>query len=349
MRFHTIPAAVAALCLSTAWLAAPATARGVSTPTCAGRTATIVGTPDRDSLDGTPGPDVIVGLGGKDEIHGLGGDDLICGGAGKDHVHAGPGDDTVRGGGGLDFVHGGPGADHLVGGAGDASLIDRSGAGLYQGGRGNDGIRGTGPALVRAGRGFDGIHFHHCGCTIFGGPGNDSLNAVAGRTPAHLQGGSGRDDVSLESAVRRAQDVRGGPGHDLLLLVPRLPNARHAPYHRLVVDLATGFVRAGGGRMPFHSFGDAEIDEFTFPHEAHVARAYTLIGDHQDNALSALFSGGLVPRLSLFGGGGDDDLTGNDGNDLLDGGPGHDTGNGSNGRDRCVSIEEPFGCETTQP
>jgi hypothetical protein len=59
MRFHAIPAAVAVLSLGTAWLAAPATARdGVSTPTCAGRAATVVGTPGRDSLDGTPGADV---------------------------------------------------------------------------------------------------------------------------------------------------------------------------------------------------------------------------------------------------------------------------------------------------
>lgn len=345
MRSRAIAAAIAALSLSTAWLAAPATARGTAA-TCAGQVATIVGTPGRDSLDGTPGDDVIVGLGGKDEIHGLGGDDLICGGAGKDHVHAGPGDDTVRGGAGLDFEHGGAGADHLLGNGGNDSIIDRSGTGLYQGGRGNDGIRGTGPALVRAGRGFDGIHFHRCGCTIFGGPSNDSIDAVAGSTPAHLRGGSGRDDVSITSAVRKAQDVRGGPGHDLLLLLPRLPHTRHTPYRRLVVDLAADSVRAGGARMPFHSFGDAEIDEFTFPHQAHVARAYTLIGNAQDNTLSALFSGGVVPPLSLYGRGGDDDLTGNDGNDLLNGGPGHDAGNGSNGVDRCVSVEEPFACET---
>jgi Ca2+-binding RTX toxin-like protein len=350
MRLRTIPAAVAVLSLGTAWLAAPATARGgVSTPTCAGRAATVVGTPGRDFLDGTPGADVIVGLGGQDRIRGLGGDDLICGGPGKDHLHAGPGDDTVRGGGGLDFEHGGAGADHLLGNRGDDSIVDRSGGGLYRGGRGNDGIRGTGPAVVRAGRGFDGIRVHRCGCTVFGGPGNDSIDAVAGPTPAHLRGGSGRDDVSIDSAVRKSQDVRGGPGHDLLLLLPRLPHARHTPYRRLVVDLATGSVRAGGARMPFHGFGDAEIDEFTFPHQAHVARAYTLIGNNHDNTLSALFSGGVVPPLSLYGRGGDDDLTGNDGNDLLDGGPGHDAGNGSNGVDRCVSIEEPFACETLQP
>ena len=56
-----------------------------------------------------------------------------------------------------------------------------------------------------------------------------------------------------------------------------------------------------------------------------------------------------MPPLSLFGRGGDDDLTGNDGNDLLDGGPGHDAGNGSNGVDRCVSIEAPFACEKVTP
>ncbi|WP_151084370.1 calcium-binding protein [Nocardioides cynanchi] len=348
MRFHTIVAAAAAVSLGTAWLTAPATAQ-VTAPTCGGRVATIVGTPARDVIHGTPGPDVIAGLGGNDWVRGLGGADLICGGAGKDHLRAGPGADLVLGGSGLDFEHRGPGRDTLVGGAGDDFMIDHVRGGTYVGRRGNDEIRVTGPSVVRGGRGLDGIRVRRCGCTILGGPGNDSLDAVARKGPAHLHGGPGRDDVSLEGTVRHAQDLRGGPGHDLLLLVPRLPRTRHTPYRRLVVDLATGLVRTGTARMRFRSFGDAEIDDLTLPHQPHVARAYTLIGNAQDNALSVLFSGGVVPPLRLFGRGGDDQLTGNDGNDLLDGGPGHDAGNGSNGTDRCVSIEEPFACETLTP
>jgi Ca2+-binding RTX toxin-like protein len=349
MPSHRIPIAAVVLSLSTAWLAAPAQARTTPTPTCDGRPATIVGTPGHDILDGTPGPDVIVGLGGHDEIRGHDGDDLICAGPGKDHVHAGPGADTVFGGGGLDFEHGGAGTDRRVGGAGHDFMIDHVDGGVYVGNRGNDEIRVTGQSVVRAGQGFDGVRVKRCGCTVLGGRGNDSLDAVAGSAPAHLHGGAGRDEVSLEGTVRHAQDLQGGPGHDLLLLVPKLPHSRHAPYRRLVVDLATEVVRAGVARMPFHSFGDAEIDDFTFPHGTHVARTYALMGTGRANDLSVLVSGGVAPSADLFGRGGDDTLAGSVGNDLLDGGRGHDAGNGGSGIDRCVSIEDPSACETVQP
>ena len=58
---------------------------------CAGRNATIGGSPRRDTLVGTPGNDVIAGLQGKDKIKGLGGKDRICGGKGKDKLKGGAG------------------------------------------------------------------------------------------------------------------------------------------------------------------------------------------------------------------------------------------------------------------
>lgn len=104
--------------------AGPGTASGGGTTgapqvvRCAGRTATIVGTPRADRLRGTAGPDVIAGLGGGDVIRGLGGDDLVCGGPGDDLVMGGPGRDTLRGDAGRDRLIGGAGRDRLLGGAG---------------------------------------------------------------------------------------------------------------------------------------------------------------------------------------------------------------------------------------
>ena len=57
-------------------------------PRCAGKRATIVGTPRRNRLRGTRRSDVIVGLGGNDVIRGGGGNDTICAGSGKDRVRA---------------------------------------------------------------------------------------------------------------------------------------------------------------------------------------------------------------------------------------------------------------------
>jgi hypothetical protein len=51
-----------------------------ATPTCFGRSPTLVGTEERDVLRGTPGDDIIVGLGGRDFIRGNEGRDLLCGG-----------------------------------------------------------------------------------------------------------------------------------------------------------------------------------------------------------------------------------------------------------------------------
>ncbi len=72
--------------------------------TCAGRTATIVGTAGPDALTGTRGPDVIAAGGGRDSIIGGGGNDVICGGVGNDTVRGGMGDDTLDGGADRDIL-----------------------------------------------------------------------------------------------------------------------------------------------------------------------------------------------------------------------------------------------------
>jgi Ca2+-binding RTX toxin-like protein len=349
MRSHRTVIAVAALSLSTAWLGAPASAATGPVPTCHGRPATIVGTPARDVLHGTPGPDVIVGLGGNDRIHGFGGDDLICGGAGKDHLRAGPGDDTVLGGGGPDFENGGQGTDHLVGGRGGDQLIDNQGGGSYVGGEGFDGIRVDGPSVVRGGRGFDDIRVHTCGCTVHGGPGNDDISTVAKvrRSPMRAYGGPGDDDMDVEGTVRGVQVLDGGPGHDGFQL--ELPTGRRPSYRHVVVDLAEQTVRAGQGRMTIRSFEDAEVLDSINPPGVHAARSYTLLGTQGLNQLDDIVFGGRLPRVALYGRGGDDTLTGGLGDDLLDGGPGNDIGNGSVGRDRCVSIEIRSSCEIVRP
>jgi uncharacterized delta-60 repeat protein len=92
-------------------------------PRCAGREATIVGTPGRDVLRGTRRADVIVALAGDDVVRAGAGDDLVCGGSGRDRLLGQRGADRLLGEGGRDRLLGGPGADILRGGAGrDACL-----------------------------------------------------------------------------------------------------------------------------------------------------------------------------------------------------------------------------------
>ena len=86
--------------------------------TCAGKQATITGTPGNDKIKGTPRRDVIAALGGNDKVSGGKGNDLICGGAGRDTLQGGAGRDTLRGEAGKDVLKGGPLNDKLIGGPG---------------------------------------------------------------------------------------------------------------------------------------------------------------------------------------------------------------------------------------
>jgi probable HAF family extracellular repeat protein len=81
---------------------------------CFGHTATRVGTPGDDVIDGTDGDDVIMGLGGNDIINGGAGNDFICGGPGRDRLNGQDGNDTLVGGNGKDRVNGGDGSDICV-------------------------------------------------------------------------------------------------------------------------------------------------------------------------------------------------------------------------------------------
>ena len=106
--------------------ATPSPVNQTSTRTCAGYTATIVGTDGNDVVTGTTGADVIVGLQGNDVIHGRGGSDILCGNRGSDTIYgeADP-DNLLAGGKGNDRIYGGAEAgegDVLDGGAGDDVL-----------------------------------------------------------------------------------------------------------------------------------------------------------------------------------------------------------------------------------
>jgi Ca2+-binding RTX toxin-like protein len=135
----------------------------VARPICAGRPATIVGTPGNDVMNGTVGDDVIVSGGGRDWIRARGGDDVICAGGARDVVLAGDGDDTVDAGAGRDVVSGGVGDDTITG---------RAGADILTGGLGADALAG--------GLGADSLIGHDGDDHLSGGPGADSCRGGAG-------------------------------------------------------------------------------------------------------------------------------------------------------------------------
>ena len=143
-------------------------------PRCAGRTATIAGTPGDDVIFGVGNNDVIAGLGGNDRIRGGAAADRICGGSGNDVIQGLGAADRLDGGAGRDRVSGGGGSDRLNGGSRNDSLSGGAGRDRASGGTGNDRVNG--------GSGRD---------RLAGGSGRDRLNGGPSRD--RCAGGSGRD------------------------------------------------------------------------------------------------------------------------------------------------------------
>jgi uncharacterized delta-60 repeat protein len=115
---------------------------GGGVPRCAGKRATIVGTPRSERLKGTRRSDVIVALGGNDKIAGGRGNDLICAGDGNDSIDGGDGSDRLYGQNGKDKLGGAGGNDSLSGGAGNDKLGGGAGKDNLTGGAGKDRMSG---------------------------------------------------------------------------------------------------------------------------------------------------------------------------------------------------------------
>ncbi len=348
----------------TALLISPSTALAGTPVTCDGHVATIVGTPGDDKLTGTDGPDVIAGLGGRDKIHGNGGDDIICGGHGSDVIYGGDGadqalggrgrdalygaegrtishdtsDDRLEGGPGEDLIDGQDGYDRLLGGPGDDDLRDTQGGGSLSGGAGNDVIELTDHGRAVGGAGDD--RFSLSGpVTARGGPGADDMIATAGSFGVHLYGGAGPDALIVDTRIARGTIVSGGAGHDALALRVQRKNVT-TTYRQVLVDLATGTLRAGDRQAAVPGFEDLTVMQSPgSPNVPALTKRYKVIGTSGPNRVLTQTFGDHAPRMFLYGLAGNDVLQGGTGDDLLNGGPGHDRGNGEGGNDTCVSVE----------
>jgi PKD repeat protein len=142
--------------------------QALSTTTCEGETATIVGTPGNDNnIVGTSGPDVIAALEGNDRVRALGGNDLVCGGEGNDVINGGPGNDRLDGSSDNDELHGSMGSDELLGLTGNDRLFGEDNDDRLHGGLDNDQLNG-GPGNDRlnggsnADNGDGGPNFDRC-------------------------------------------------------------------------------------------------------------------------------------------------------------------------------------------
>jgi Ca2+-binding RTX toxin-like protein len=193
----TVPPGVAADAAGNTNLASTSTDNVVTfSPMCAGRSATLVGTPGGDVLTGTAGPDVIVAFGGNDRIRGGAGNDVVCARAGDDTILGGAGDDAIWGGGvGNDTVRGGLGNDIISGRLGDDLLNGGGGDDAINGGEGNDTVvGGFGADVLAGGAGDDVVNGNRGDDRLRGGADDDRLDGAEGRD--RCRGGTGTDTAT---------------------------------------------------------------------------------------------------------------------------------------------------------
>lgn len=284
--------------------------------TCAGQTATIVGTAGNDTLNGTAGNDVIAGLGGNDKIYGLGGNDIICGGDGTDTLYGGDSDDKLYGENGSDTLSGGSGNDTMDGGAGTDTVTYASAAAgvtanLSTGtatGEGTDTLSNI--EKITGSSHNDNLTGSSGNNTLTGGNGNDTLNGLGGNDT--LTGGAGDDTLNGGDGTDR---LNGGSGNDTMDGGAGTDTVTFAGSTvGVTANLSTGTATGQGNDTLVVN----TIERITGSGKNDV-----LTGDNGANTLTG---GGGSDALN--GSGGNDTLTGGAGDDALDGGTGTDTCNG---------------------
>ena len=165
---------------------------------------------------------------------------------------------------------------------------------------------------------------------LYGGPGNDILEAGDDSDPDLLDGGPGDDGlIGARTDTPTPFDsgkstLIGGEGSDLLVggdpcngdTFDGGPGTDTASFVRfnpgVTAEIGGAVTRAGGGCTAGHIYPSIESVEGS-------AGPDTLIGDNRANTLI-----GHAGDDTLIGGGGQDSLIGGAGNDRLVGGPGRD-------------------------
>jgi Ca2+-binding RTX toxin-like protein len=255
------------------------------------------GTPDNDRLDaqGATGPVTLYGFGGNDELFGGAYDDRLVG---------------ARGG---DFLVGRGGRDIADYTAHNGVVVTLDGA--YNDGR--NGYDGSGPN--GAGPAGDNVNTEQ----VFGGQGDDTLDATAAAGPVTLLGNGGHD---LMIGTNANDELYAGVGDDTLIGRGGndLLDGNSGSDHMLGgdgIDTVTYAYRTEAERV---TVGDAGFNDGG-PSDEGTLRA-TQLGYAVRDAVE-----GTVERV--IGGSGKDHLMGNERANILIGGPGDDRLEGGAGND----------------
>ncbi|WP_298309265.1 tandem-95 repeat protein, partial [uncultured Erythrobacter sp.] len=294
---------------------------------------TLLGTDVRDRIGGLEGNDTIDGLAGDDILTGGAGDDIIDGSAGEDELFGNEGQDTLRGGVGDDLLDGGAGDDTLEGGLGDDTYvvdsasdtiteaadagIDRVEAAIdYTLSENIEELTLTGSAISGTGNAGDNrIEGNQDNNTLTGLGGNDILLGRDGDDT--LNGGEGADILQgndgADVLFGGADDDRldGGAGDDEL--IGGLGDDTYvidSSGDAVIEAAGEGFDTVISNAISYTA--DANIEEVVLGDEALDASASDEGIIIKGNALNNAISGG-EGEDELYGGAGDDFLTGSGG------------------------------------
>ncbi|QCB92708.1 calcium-binding protein [Cellulomonas shaoxiangyii] len=219
---------------------------------------------------------------------------------------------TVRGTAGADTLRGTRGADVICAGDGDDRLLGLGGDDVLIGGDGDDTLLGG-----------DG------GDLLQGGLGDDTLDNGTGNGRA--EGGFGDDRFVTGAAPDGAQQLAGGPGHDVADYSARTGGVTIA----LDGNGGDGAPGEGDAVGAGNGWGQADVEEVR--------------GGHGDDVLT-----GSPWSSTLVGGPGADRLRGRDSADVLDGVDGvegNDVLDGGGGPDTCTAdpADEVLACNDPSP
>ncbi len=247
-----------------------------------------------------------------------------------DVISAFSGDDIVYAEGGDDTVNGGNGSDTVFGGSGDDILTGSEGADLLDGGRGNDVLNGfnthftnsDGQDTLRGGVGDDTLRGDNFGDLLIGGRGADIFIADQWNRRT-----AGTEDFSLYDIITDFNPAEGDrldvseigiPNADSLRFILN-PGHSHLYMAHYVATEAQGIV--------FRNFTDVQALLDTAIYDTDLTPRNLSFRSYKSDS----YNPGVVTTQHLFGGLGDDTITGGDTSlkelefaDYLIAGPGND-------------------------